>query len=369
MKPYYKYSLLLLSCSLLNCSKEFLNNCDEQSSTYKPINASFVSSKVGAIVTFTDKSENAESYQWDFGDGTNSLEKNPVKTFTQDKTYTVKLTVKRCGERASTATEAIDMKCDASSPTVTPPSKTEICQGEAIQLNATCTNGSVVWNTGSTQNTLSVSSSGTYAVQCSKNGCLSTKSNTYTITAIPKPATPTISINNASICIGESVTLTSTACPNGTVSWSNGKTGLSITETPTTDISLTAKCLQGSCASDNSSTKPISVTQLAVAKSVAGSSTGNALTKYAITFNGEVDFKDAQKNGSVDDHGFIYLAGTADPSGSKAAISISLGTKKESGGTTFKSSLSGQTTNQFSYRAYVKSCDGKIYYGNNLKIN
>ena len=44
-------------------------------------------------VTFTNKSANATSYKWDFGDGENSKEASPVHTYAAAGTYTVKLTV------------------------------------------------------------------------------------------------------------------------------------------------------------------------------------------------------------------------------------------------------------------------------------
>lgn len=43
-------------------------------------------------VTFTNKSENATSYLWTFGDGTSSTQSNPVKTYTTAGKYKVELT-------------------------------------------------------------------------------------------------------------------------------------------------------------------------------------------------------------------------------------------------------------------------------------
>lgn len=43
-------------------------------------------------ITFTNTSKNADSYKWDFGDGTTSTETNPVKEFTKAGTFKVKLT-------------------------------------------------------------------------------------------------------------------------------------------------------------------------------------------------------------------------------------------------------------------------------------
>ena len=45
-----------------------------------------------AFVQFTDLSENATAWSWDFGDGTNSTEQNPIHTYSTVGNYTVNLT-------------------------------------------------------------------------------------------------------------------------------------------------------------------------------------------------------------------------------------------------------------------------------------
>ncbi|MDR2283675.1 MAG: DUF5050 domain-containing protein [Sphingobacterium sp.] len=47
--------------------------------------------KINEAIEFANGSESAESYFWDFGDGTNSTEKSPLKTYTLPGVYTVKL--------------------------------------------------------------------------------------------------------------------------------------------------------------------------------------------------------------------------------------------------------------------------------------
>lgn len=44
-----------------------------------------------ATITFQNTSQNANSYLWDFGDGSTSTQTNPSKTYTTHGTYTVKL--------------------------------------------------------------------------------------------------------------------------------------------------------------------------------------------------------------------------------------------------------------------------------------
>lgn len=60
--------------------------------------ASFVFSINGSYATtFTNNSDNATSYSWDFGDGTHSTTPHPVKNFTAPGTYHVVLTAERAG--------------------------------------------------------------------------------------------------------------------------------------------------------------------------------------------------------------------------------------------------------------------------------
>lgn len=46
----------------------------------------------GLTVTFTDASQDADTYSWDFGDGNSSTDASPVHTYAADGTYTVILT-------------------------------------------------------------------------------------------------------------------------------------------------------------------------------------------------------------------------------------------------------------------------------------
>ena len=79
-------------------------------------------------VTFTNESERAASYQWDFGDGTSSEEPNPSKRYYRSGTYEVTLmATDERGKRHKTLTKTI---------TVTPPKeclvRIETPQGDMI---------------------------------------------------------------------------------------------------------------------------------------------------------------------------------------------------------------------------------------------
>lgn len=73
--------------------------CKEEETIPKPT-ASFtysIDADTGGVVTFTNTSKNADSYQWDFGDGTFSTLKDPVKTYMEDGDYTVSLVATNLG--------------------------------------------------------------------------------------------------------------------------------------------------------------------------------------------------------------------------------------------------------------------------------
>ncbi len=61
-------------------------------------------------VLFDNKSKDATSFSWDFGDGTTSTETNPTKSYNVGGTYTVKLTAKGKGGTASTSKQLLIQK-------------------------------------------------------------------------------------------------------------------------------------------------------------------------------------------------------------------------------------------------------------------
>jgi len=113
-------------------------------------------------------------------------------------------------------------------PTVTAAGPTTFCEGNRVTLNSTSP-FEVVWASGQTDKSITVSSSGNYAVQArDQNGCLSPYSPIIVVRANPLPATPTILTNKPStICEGDRITLR----VDGpfTVFWSTGDSTASIT--------------------------------------------------------------------------------------------------------------------------------------------
>ena len=92
---------------------EISNSSQNITITYKPPVANFdhpiENITVNTELTFTDTSEpgdaNITSWLWDFGDGTNSTEQNPLShVYTEDKPYTITLTVTDANEMTDTKT-------------------------------------------------------------------------------------------------------------------------------------------------------------------------------------------------------------------------------------------------------------------------
>ena len=79
-----KLIFLSICILLLNaCKKEPISNFSFSGST-----------SVGENIEFTNSSSNADSYNWDFGDGSNSTEKSPSHSYEKPGNYTIILDAK-----------------------------------------------------------------------------------------------------------------------------------------------------------------------------------------------------------------------------------------------------------------------------------
>ena len=69
------------------------NSCEEDDVLLPQVIAdfSFTLNEATATITFINTSEEANRYEWDFGDGDTSKEINPIKTYTESGTYTITL--------------------------------------------------------------------------------------------------------------------------------------------------------------------------------------------------------------------------------------------------------------------------------------
>jgi hypothetical protein len=109
-KPFSKglYSLLLGAVVMSSCG-------GGDDSAPKPT-AAFEYEADGLEVTFTNKSTNANTFSWDFGDGETSTDQNPTHTYDAYGVYTVKLSA--TGEGGSATSLPDDLTIAKSSPVV-----------------------------------------------------------------------------------------------------------------------------------------------------------------------------------------------------------------------------------------------------------
>jgi len=190
----------------------------------------------------TLEANGATSYLWSTGETTNSITVSPNLT----TAYTVIGTTAGCTSAPASAQVIVNPI-----PTVTVNSTT-ICAGQPATLTA---NGamSYLWNTGGMTNSITVSpnTTTTYTVTGTTAGCTSLPV-TAQVTVNPIPA---ITVNSATICAGQSATLTA----NGAAIylWSNGETTNSINVSPT---ATTIYTVIGTTATCSSSPVPAQVT-------------------------------------------------------------------------------------------------------------
>ncbi|MBA4854071.1 gliding motility-associated C-terminal domain-containing protein, partial [Emticicia sp. BO119] len=141
-------------------------------------------------------------------------------------TYTATCTTP-CGTSGVSNAVVITTGGSPSAPTIAS-NKTSLCGSETAILTATGCSGSVTWSNGSTGTNITVSTAGTYTATCSNSCGTSGVSNAVVITTGGSPSAPVIATNKPSLCGNETTEITATGC-GGTVMWSNGATGMSIT--------------------------------------------------------------------------------------------------------------------------------------------
>lgn len=165
------------------------------------------------------------NYSWSGGTGSfsnpNSLQTNYQLGDGDTGNFQLTFSAENCnGWINSTLTVFVS---PGSTTSITPQGPLEICPGESIELTASGS-GQFNWSNGSTGNTTTVNSAGTYTVTLS-GGCGQATSSVV----VTQGTSPQLSISPngpVEICLGEQVELTAQA--NGNVLWNNGQTSNSI---------------------------------------------------------------------------------------------------------------------------------------------
>ncbi|WP_246859237.1 SdrD B-like domain-containing protein [Spirosoma sp. KCTC 42546] len=216
-------------------------------------------------------------------------------------TYTAQCRMASC--LSNPAVKTINVNTDSPTPTIVC-STTVVCPGEALTLTVENCVGTPVWNS-TTATTTSIVVTPTlgnnsYSVYCKSGACVSKSSAVYTIKVVA-PVIPTVTASADTICAGGSITLTAADC-NGTVYWNvGGKTGSTITVSPTANISYFAQCKFRNCLSDPSNTVNVAVVTpqspiVKVSKTLVCS--GDLLSLTATGCNGTIQWHGVDKVGA-----------------------------------------------------------------------
>ncbi|MBU3659057.1 MAG: T9SS type B sorting domain-containing protein [Flavobacteriales bacterium] len=188
-------------------------------------------------------SVNGGSYSWSTGATTSSINVNPSTT----TNYTVTYSINNCSVTGSTTLTVNP------TPVITVNSST-ICNGQTttITANATPIGGNYLWSNAQNVNSIVVSptSTSTYNVLYTLNGCNATANTTVTVNPIPQ-----VTIASETICAGETIDLI--AIPNltgGTYVWSpGGSTTGTIAVNPTTTSNYSVVYTLNNCSSPSAS--------------------------------------------------------------------------------------------------------------------
>ncbi|RFS18434.1 Ig-like domain repeat protein [Emticicia sp. C21] len=190
----------------------------------------------------------AGTVNWSNGSSGTSLSLSSVGTYSISATCTVG----SCTSVASTAVTGLQIVNQPSAPTITAPNPKVVCAPSTLTLTASGCAGTVTWSNSSSGTSLTLSSVGTYSISatCTVGSCTSVPSETITgLQIVSQPSAPTITAPNPKVvCAPSTLTLTASGCA-GTVTWSNGSSGTSLTLSSVGTYSITATCTVGSCTS------------------------------------------------------------------------------------------------------------------------
>lgn len=197
-------------------------------------------------------SQSGGSYLWSpNGETSSTISVSPAST----TTYSVVYSLSGCDSQTESTIVSV-----APIPTISLNNLT-ICEGQSGMISTTPSQsgGTYLWSAGGETTpdiTVSPTSSTSYSVIYTLNGCESySETSTVTVTSAP-----TVSVNDLTLCIGESGTITATPSQSGgTYLWSpGGETTPDITVSPTSSASYSVVYTLNGCES-SSETSTVSV--------------------------------------------------------------------------------------------------------------
>jgi gliding motility-associated-like protein len=180
----------------------------------------------------------ADTYLWGGGQTNPSITVSP----NSQTTYSVTGTINDCD-----AVNSITINVNPlPTTTITPSATGPICNGASVTLTAGGAD-SYLWSNGSTSSSITVSPSSTttYSLEGTTNGCSSSVNYQVVVTPLPTVAiTPSVT---GAICSGNSVTLTAGVASS--YAWNTGSTQTSITVSPATTTSYSVTGTSNGCSS------------------------------------------------------------------------------------------------------------------------
>jgi hypothetical protein len=188
-----------------------------------------------------------------------------------------------CGTSPNSNTITLSAGATPAALSISSSNGTLLCNGASTTLSASGVEGTVNWSTGQTGNAITASSAGTYYAYQTNSCGTSANSNTITLSSGSTPAAPTISSSNGTLLCNGSATLLSAAGVDGTVNWSTGQTGssISVSSAGTYYANQTNSC--GTSGNSNSFSISTNITPLAP---VISSNNGSFLCNGASTVLG-----------------------------------------------------------------------------------
>jgi hypothetical protein len=172
------------------------------------------------------------------------------------------------------ATQQVMVLVKPSMPIDVKVNKTNVCQGSAIILSGSCSDGNLIWFMNDTDtdsigvgDTLHLNAMDTrsYYAACTNGICVSYRVPTDTVVIMALPAEPTqVTVDRTEVCSGANINLSS-ACGSGQPAWYNTSVGGAIldgggSQYPTENSTYYSVCINNMCESGRIATVEIRVT-------------------------------------------------------------------------------------------------------------
>ena len=211
------------------------------------------------------------NYIWSGGQSGSPISVSPSGT----TTYTVTVTNNGCTGTANVTVNVTPLPVAGA--TANPAA---ICAGQTTSLTATG-GGTYLWNNSQIGSSITVAptSTTTYTVSVTNNGCTASANVTVMVNPLP---TPSAMATPGTVCAGETASLTATG--GGTYAWSDGQSGSAISVTPSGTTTYTVTVTNNGCMATASTT--VTVTPLPLATALANPATICAGQTSTLTASG-----------------------------------------------------------------------------------